>query len=188
MRTFPSRPVAAIALGVAAAGLVASAVSAGRAPTITQTSIAGVKLGMTMAQAKAVLGKPVERSVGTFDNPGQPDNWTRLAFTKREVSVYFQQGNPRAVMVTTWNKSDRTAAGIGPCSPRSKVKKAYGSTLKQSKHTDPGGGYTVGGHLFIGFDSAPGVQAPAVTAVGLFGSEAGPGFAAFVTLSDENCT
>jgi hypothetical protein len=128
------------------------------------------------------------RSVGTFDNPGQPDNWTRLAFTKREVAVYFQQGNPRAVMVTTWNKTDRTAAGIGPCTARAKVKQAYGNSLKQSKHTDPGGGFTLGSHLFIGFDSTPGVQAPIVTAIGLFGSEAGPGFAAFVTLSDENCT
>jgi len=187
MQSVLSRLVAAITLVGLAAGIAAVAVSAGRTSTISQTSIAGVKLGMTMAQAKAVLGKPVERSTGTFDNPGQPDNWIRLAFTKRDVSVYFKQGNPRAVMVTTWNKSDRTAAGIGPCSPRAKVKKAYGSALKQSSHTDPGFGYTVGSHLFIGYDGPPGASVPNVTAIGLFGPTAGLGYATFVTLSEENC-
>jgi hypothetical protein len=139
-----------------------------------------------MAQAKALLGKPVERSVGTFDNPGQPDNWIRLAFAQREVSVYFEQGNPHAVMITTWNKADRTAAGVGPCTPRAKAKKAYGSALKQSKHTNPGGGYTLGNHLFVGFDSAPPTQAPNVTAIGLF-SGAVAAYAGFVTLSEQNC-
>src|SRR5579862_5532627 len=103
MHTFPSRLVAATAVGALAAGIAASA-SAGPRPTITQTSIAGVELGMTRAQAKAALGKPFQQSVGTFDNPGQPDDWTRLSFPKREVSVYFKQGNLGAIMVTTWNR------------------------------------------------------------------------------------
>jgi len=186
MHSVGSRLAAAITLAGLAAGIAAGAVTAGRAPTITQASIAGVKLGVTMAQAKALLGRPVQRSVGTFDNPGQPDNWIRLAFPKREVSVYFEQGNPHAVMVTTWNKTDLTAAGIGPCTPRAKAKKVYGTALKPSKHTDPGGGYTLGGHLFIGFDSPPATAAPGVTAIGLFGSTVAS-YAGFVTLSEANC-
>jgi hypothetical protein len=187
MQSRGRRLVAAICFGLLAAAIAAGMGSAGSSPTITQTSIAGVKLGMTMAQAKATLGKPVQRSAGTFDNPGQPDSWTRLAFPRREVSVYFIQGNPHAVMVTTWNKSDRTAAGIGPCSPRATVKKAYGSTLKQSSHAPAGFGYTLGSHLFIGYDAMPPTPSPTVTAIGLFGPTAGLGYATFVTLSDENC-
>jgi hypothetical protein len=179
-----SRIVVALLVVAVAAGAAAEA-SLATAPTITQSSIAGVRLGVTMAQAKALLGKALQRSVGTHDNPGQPDNWIRVASDSREVAVYFEKGDAHAVMVTTWNSSDRTAAAIGPCSPRGTVKKAYGSALKQSSHTDKGGGYTLGKHLFIGYDSGFGL-APRVTAIGLYAPSVAE-FAAFVTLSEVNC-
>src|SRR5262245_54340834 len=102
-----------------AAVLVAAvpAVASEGIAAISQRSIAGVQLGMTKAQVVAVLGKPNSSSTGTHDNPGQPEDWARVVFPKRKVAVYFRDGSDGAVLVTTWNGSYKTAAGIGPCAP-----------------------------------------------------------------------
>jgi hypothetical protein len=187
MRSHRSRVAATIAVCGLVAGIASSVGSAGRSPSITSTSIAGVKLGATMAQAKAKLGKPSQRSIGTNDNPNQPDNWIRLSFPNREVSVYFLKGDPHAVMLTTWNKNDRTAVGVHPCMVRGKVLKAYGTAIKQSTHTGPKGGYTVGRNLYIGFDGPPSSPSQTVTAIGIHSTKVDEGYATFVTLSEENC-
>jgi len=82
---------------VVAAALVLTVAAAAAAPHgISQRSIAGVKLGMTKAQVKAILGSTSKRA-GTYDNPGQPDGWTALVSVKHKVSVYFEHGSNKAV-------------------------------------------------------------------------------------------
>jgi len=116
-----------ITLTVALAAVLASAASAtaSRPPAISQHAIAGIRLGMTKARAVALLGGGTTVRQGTFDNPGQPDGWTAVVSAKRKVAVYFEVGLDKAVMVTTWNRSYKTADGAGPCTPVLRLKKLY---------------------------------------------------------------
>ncbi len=171
--------------------------SAARSPAISQHAIAGIKLGMSGAQVMARLGKPSETRGGTFDNPGQPDGWTALVYSKKKVAVYFDadpQHLEKAIMVTTWNPAHRTATGAGPCTPIARLKKLYRSTIKPNPHnTAPDGtvyGYEVGKDLMFGADGAPPTPSDRVTAVGLYngaGGDSALGLAGFVTDSESNC-
>jgi hypothetical protein len=170
--------------------LVASA-SASAPRHFSQVSIAGLKLGMTKSQVKAVLGKAVTQS-GTYDNPGQPEGWRALVFPKAEVAAYFEKGRAGAVMVTTWNPAIRNSQGVGPCTKISKLKSIYGGSLKPSQHNiDPQGNvyaYTLGARLMLGADGAPPNPSKTVTAVGLYNGKPGfQGYAGFVTDSEQNC-
>jgi hypothetical protein len=107
--------------------LTASAASAGIKPSITPSSIAGAKLDLKASAYKKRFGKPVRKDVLRF-----PTNWTRLVFTKRRIGVYLNV-NGRAVVVTTWNKRDKTAEGIGPCSSIEEAKATYGSKFKPTE-------------------------------------------------------
>jgi hypothetical protein len=186
--------VAACALGVVAlTGAAAWAVSPA---AISQTSIVGMKLGMSASAVKTAVGGPAQNGRGTFDNPGAPDTYARVFFPKRKVAAYFEDGSDKAIIVTTWNKAYRTAAGVGPCSTLAQVKAAYRSTLKPSKNNiSPEGavfGYRVGKNLLFAFDARPPTPSPTVTAVGLYNGGAPVkdntlGFAGFVTLSEPNC-
>jgi serine/threonine-protein kinase len=147
------RPIAAVviavALGVAAAwgafdrgGVPPATASAG----VTQSSIAGVHLGMTIPQVKRLLRIPWRQDV--FSAPGFPT----LIFHEREVSVYFDGTRPRAIIVTTWNPAYRIAGGVGPCSKLADAKRAFGSALKPSRWNTQHGrvyGYTLGQNLFL---------------------------------------
>jgi hypothetical protein len=186
--------LATCTLGVVAlTGAAAWAVSPA---AISQTSIGGVKLGMSASAVKTAVGGHAQDGRGTFDNPGQPDTYARVFSPKRKVAAYFEDGADKAIIVTTWNKAYRTAAGVGPCSTLAQVKAAYRSTLKPSKHNmAPDGtiyGYVVGKNLLFGFDGRPPNPSPTVTAVGLYNGSAPIkdntlGFAGFVTLSEPNC-
>ncbi len=188
----------ALTAGVAALLAVAAALPAGatRPPAISQSAIAGIKLGMSGAQVIARLGKPSETRNGTYDNPGQPDGWTALVYAKLKVAVYFQNAPNdlrKAVMVTTWNPAYRTAAGAGPCTPIARLKTLYRSTVRPNPHNMIGStiyGYLVGKNLAFGADGAPPNPSKRVTAVGLFNGAAGDsavGYAGFVTDSEANC-
>jgi hypothetical protein len=183
--------VAACALGVVAVAGAAWAVSP--AP-ISQASIAGMKLGMSASSIRKAVGGQAQSGRGTFDNPGAPDTYARVFFPKRKVAAYFEDGTDEAIIVTTWNKAFRTAAGVGPCSTLAQVKAAYRSTLKPLPPTPDGGiyGYRVGKNLLFGFDGRPPTPSHTVTAVGLYDGSAPTkdntlGFAGFVTLSEPNC-
>lgn len=162
-------------------------VGAAPRPGLTQSSIAGVKLGMSKAQVKAILGAAKKQS-GTYDNPGQPD-WTALVFAAPEVSVYFDKGSDKAIMVTTWSNAIKTAQGAGGCTNLSKLKQLYPGKLKPTNvNQGKAGAYILGKHLVFGFDGPPGYPSKTVTAVGLFdGTKAMTNYASFVTLSEENC-
>ena len=169
------------------------AAGAASSTAITQTSIRGAKLGLSASAYKQLLGRPVSRVRGTPGNPGQPEDWSRLVFSQRKLSVYFVDGLPGATMVTTWNKSYRTAAGIGPCSTVKRLKAVYGSRLKPSKFSSQGGvtyAWTVGRNLIFASNDHRIVEV-----VGLFdGSDPAvsqPGgslsYAGFIALSETRC-
>ncbi len=135
------------------AALGASVASAGTKPSITPSSIAGAKLGLKASAYKKLFGKPVRKDVLRF-----PTHWTRLVFTKRRIGVYL---NPkgRAVVVTTWNRKDKTAEGVGPCSSIDELKTRYGDALHHDQwatfgdnDSDPSNdvvyAYTVGKLIF----------------------------------------
>lgn len=150
---------------LSASVLVANAFAA-PAATIEPTSIAGAKLGLRADAYKRLFGTPVQKG-----GPAFPKNYTRLVFTKRKVAVHFDPGG-KAVEVSTWSASDKTAAGIGPCSSIHELEAAYGSKLKPSVPNTLGKrvyAYTVGKLLFAatGRDPKP-RPSKHVTAVALY--------------------
>jgi len=146
-------PIAAAVLAVAVAAAAAWGLldrgaprPATAPPAVTQSSIAGVHLGMTIPQVKRLLGSPWRQDV--FSAPGYPT----LIFHERDVSVYFDGKRPRAIIVTTWNRDYRIAGGVGPCSKLADAKRAFGSALKPSRWNTQHGrvyGYTLGQNLFL---------------------------------------
>jgi hypothetical protein len=155
-----------VAVAVASASVLVAAAFAAPAATITQTSIAGAKLGLHASAYKRLFGTPVRKDVLRF-----PKNYTRLVFTKRRVAVFFA-ANGKAVEVTTWNSNDKTGVRIGPCSSVRELKAAYGSRLKQSEPNTLGKrvyAYTVGKLIFgaTGRDPKPG-PSKHVTAAALY--------------------
>jgi hypothetical protein len=149
------RPV--VAAAVAAAVAVVAALSLGFLPlrgsqppnaaaAVTQSSIAGVRLGMTIPQVKRLLGVPWRQDV--FSDPGFPV----VIFREREVSVYFDPQALRAIIVTTWNPAYKLIGGVGPCAKLAKAKHAFGDALKPSPFNTQHGdvyGYTLGQNLFV---------------------------------------
>ena len=122
---------------------------------ITQTSVAGARLGLHPSAYTRLFGKPVRKDVLRY-----PTNYTRLVFTKRKVAVIFPP-NGRAIEITTWNKADKTAKRIGPCSTIKQLKAVYGPKLKRSEPNTLNGkvyAYTVGKLIFgaAGRDPKPG--------------------------------
>ena len=144
--------------------------SAQKAIDITPDYIAGIKLGMTHAQARALLGKPVrvDRLEGGYD---------RLVSTRQKVEVYFRAGAKGVVVVTTWNRTLQTDEQVGPCSTVAALKAAYGSRLRAFRQAGKVIAYRLGNLVF----AAQGGRR--VNAVGL-----GRGTAAtYVTLNVTEC-
>jgi hypothetical protein len=172
---------------MASALAVPAALATTQPAAITPSSIAGAKLGLGKVAYLKLLGRPVRFQAAGGGNPTeggfqQPSNYSRLLFAKRGMYVYFQDGVPGAVEITTWNKAYRTAEGVGPCSTLAQVKAAYGSRLGR----DPGSivvkggktfGYIVGRSLIFSFPDSgahPLVPSEYVTAVALYdGSKPG---------------
>ena len=155
-------------IAVCIAGLSFVTAASAATVTITPHAIAGAKLGKGALVYKQVLGSRtrLETPPNGFTDP---DNFTRLVFPKRKMNVYFKDGVDRAVIITTWNKAYRTAAGIGPCSTVEELKQAYGSKLVPSKWNTQNGNtyvYTMGDRLFAAADLVH------VTAIGLYDSKA----------------
>lgn len=122
------------AFAVAAVGIVGYLTTRGEtpaadAPTITQTSIAGVKLGRLKAFYHQRFGGFKELELTEWDPP-----IPGLSFGGPQVGVYFRADGERADIITTWSKQHRTAAGIGPCSTLEEMKRAYGNAVRPSPH------------------------------------------------------
>ena len=112
------------------------------APTITQTSIAGVELGRLKAFYEQRFGGYKELELTEWDPP-----IPGLSFGAPQVGVYFRGDGERADIITTWSKQHRTAAGIGPCSTLEEMKRAYGNAVRPSPHAISPDGKTV--HAYV---------------------------------------
>jgi hypothetical protein len=159
---------------------------------ITQTAIAGAR-----------LGKPAAAYDRLFDEKGRKDFFNLPQFDvdifgDRGVSVSFERGVDKGIIVTTWNKAFKTADGIGPRSTIADAKATYGSRFKPDPHsTIKGQVYTfsLGKNLVFAANGKPPHPSTYVTAVALYdGSAPGAGenngtrsYAGFVAISETNC-
>jgi serine/threonine-protein kinase len=119
-----------------------------RPTTITQTSLAGGKLGDSNVALERLFGGGQKLQVQF------PADYSLLRQTLLEVTAFFVGTTDRAVELVSWNKADRTAEGIGPCSSLSDLKHAYGKRLRLVPNNH-GYGYTVGRHLFFAIGTPP---------------------------------
>jgi serine/threonine-protein kinase len=198
--------VVAVAAAVLAAAAVAATVafeSGGTeatetAPAISQSSIAGAHLGVTIPEVKKQFGIGWRQDVVT--GPGFPV----LIFQERQLAVYFDAERSSANIVTTWNPRYRTAAGVGPCSPIADAKAAYGSRFRPSPWNTQKGvvyGYVVKPNLFFTVGGLPGRLRDRIGVVALYDGDGpqndGAGvdvrggtlpFAGFIALSETQCT
>ena len=110
---------------VALSSLVLVGAAGATAPVlrITQTSIAGAKLGLPRtAYRKPFGGAPkVSQLEGGL---------TRLDYP-RNASVFFRSSGGGAIGIVVWGEQYRTAARVGPCSTAAQLKRAYGTRLRQ---------------------------------------------------------
>jgi serine/threonine-protein kinase len=189
----------AVLLAAAAGGVLATRDGAAPAPpvSITQSSIAGARLGLTQAAYKDLYGIGWRADVVT--EPGFPV----LIFQHRKEAIYFDPDTRRGIIVTTWNRNHRTAEGIGPCSTIADAKSAYGSALRPSRWNTIEGkvyAYLVGRNLLLAANALPPNPSTFVTAVALYDGDGprddGGGvdqhggtlpFAGFIALSESTC-
>ena len=120
-------------------------------PAITQSSIAGATLGRMQSYYKTHFGGWQARVLSETGFPS-------LAFQGPEVAVYFPADAQPAHIMTTWNKDNRTAVEIGPCSTVEEMKSAYGDAVQPTPlGTDPKDGsvhsYVVGDNLLFAIGS-----------------------------------
>jgi hypothetical protein len=155
-------------LTLAAAALVAvvPGALAGEGAAVTPASIAGARVGLTHAAYKRIFGPPA--TVEFLENA-----YSRLVFTRQKVEVYFHGKIDAGVVVGTWNRSDRTAEGIGPCSAVKALQDAYGARLARALVGGSFAGYRLGAIVFA-------VEAGRVRAISLKSSSA-PLFVAIAT-------
>ena len=152
-------------------------------PQITPTSIAGAALGLREADYKSLFG--VGWSTGTFDGPNYP---VSLLLRPPRVAVYFPRDGARAIEVTTWQKSFRTSAGVGPCSTIAELKSAYGNALEPSPNNTIDGkvyAYTVG-HIVFSANGAPPHPSTRVTSVAIYRGIP-RGWATYTAMHEPDC-
>ena len=182
-------PLTVLATAAVAVGGVLVARDADTPTTISQDAIAGARLGVTHGEFPEDWGTP-----GAILSLQEPPDHSKQVWDARKVAVYYdsaivgaiQNGTVGAVEITTWNKNDRTGAGVGPCSTVDELKAAYGARLKPVEANIQKGlvfGYTVGRKLF--FAVAANRTPPRVSAVALYSSPLE--FAGFNALNDGPC-
>jgi hypothetical protein len=156
---------ATIAATLVALGVLGVTSATAKAPAITQSAIAGAKLGLGPADYQSLLGTPGQLLHGTPGAPDSLDGYYRYRFAKRKMSVYFLSNEDKGVVITTWNKAYRTSAAVGPCTSIRRLKKVYGGRLKPSKFSTQNGvvhAYTLGKNLVFGSNNLRRVEVVAL--------------------------
>jgi serine/threonine-protein kinase len=150
--------VAGAAAVLAAAGAATAVVllTGGRANrvTITPASIGGARLGDSNLLVRTLWGSGQKLLMDT------PGTYVEVRQRRRNLGAYFVGTTDRVVELTTWNKADRTAEGIGPCSTLADLRRVYGERLTANPHnTNPQTGavygWTVGKHLLFSMGPPP---------------------------------
>jgi hypothetical protein len=117
------RPQCLLAAVVAAVALLAAPAGAATSHLITGSSLAGARLGLKQRDYTRVLGRLHFRTKFA-------GGLTRLEYAKGDVHVFVSRATGRGVGFFTAAEEYRTSAGIGPCSPVTKLQAAYGSRLR----------------------------------------------------------
>jgi hypothetical protein len=156
---------------------------------ITHTSIAGVKLGQQEKTYERLLGEPFQTEPAPGGGP-----YTRVVFERRKVAVYFFNGFDSGIEIVTWNKTDRSTTGIGPCSPIRALKAAYGTKVRPAPANTINGAayvYHAGNTLFAANGKPPHpskqITAVAIYAPALFANSRPAAYAGFFILNTPNC-
>jgi predicted Ser/Thr protein kinase len=178
----------AFAAVAAAAVLVAVFASHGHSSAlqtrvfITPRGFVNAPLGLKSNEYKAIFG------VGWREDVFVPPQFPVLYYFDRGIGIYFDHPGGSSIIMTTWNRHYRTAAGVGPCTSIGRLKAVYGNALRPSPdNTLHGKPYAyVIGHLIFGANGPPGHPSPTVTSVGVYRGTT-LSFAAFVTLSEPTC-
>jgi hypothetical protein len=184
-----------VAAGAALGAVLASQGGSPRVagpPEITQSSIDGAGLGRSAASYDARFGERGRKDV--FNMP----QFNVDIFGDRGVSVYFTKQLDKGIIVTTWNKNFKTAAGVGPCSTVADAKSVYGNRLTPSSQNVIKGkayAYLLGKNLVFAASGKPPHPSKYITAVALYdGGQPGVdlpfrarAFAGFVAISETSC-
>lgn len=125
---------AAALIALLAAGVFASSPAAGAG--ISESSIAGASLGQRARAYEHLFGKKQGNGIET------QTHFPYLTWYRRKIAIYFGPAGGGAILIDTWNKAYRTAAGVGPCTSFARLKKVYGKRLKPSRWNKAKGKYT----------------------------------------------
>ncbi|HEY2373024.1 MAG TPA: serine/threonine-protein kinase [Gaiellaceae bacterium] len=149
---------------------------------ITPRGFVNAPLGLKSDEYKAIFG------VGWREDVFVPPQFPVLYYFDRRIGIYFKQPGGSSIILTTWNKHYRTAAGVGPCTSIGRLKAVYGNALRPSPtNTLHGKTYAyIIGHLIFGANGPEGHPSRTVTAVGVYRGTT-LAYAAFVTLSEPTC-
>jgi tRNA A-37 threonylcarbamoyl transferase component Bud32 len=162
--------VAVLVAAAAVAAIVASSHGGATHVTITPTSIAGARLGDSNALIGQLWGGGLKLLMQT------PADYSVLTQRTRNLSAYFEGTTDKAVEITTWDKADRTAQGIGPCSTLADLRRVYGKRLKNSPNSTHNGvvyGWTVGKRLFFAMEFVPKGTPNQVRSVAIYSNDLG---------------
>ena len=149
---------------------------------ITPRGFVNAPLGLKETEYKAIFG------VGWREDVFVPPQFPVLYYFDRNFGIYFKKPGGPSIIMTTWNKHYRTAAGVGPCTPIRVLKNVYGNALQPSRASIVDGkvyAYTVGPVIF-GDNGPPGHPSSRVTSVGVYRGTS-LDYAAYVTLNEPTC-
>jgi hypothetical protein len=144
-----SRGRLALVAVLAAFGWLVMPATAEPTELVTATTIAGAPLGVAAAEYSRILGRP------SFTTR-LPRGVTRVTYKGGELHVFLRIG--RGVALSTSSDEYRTHAGIGPCSARADLLRAYGPRLKLVRRgvANRPIGYVLGRLFFAVFDERVG--------------------------------
>lgn len=149
---------------------------------ISPRGFTNAPLGLMADDYKAIFG------IGWREDRFVPPNFPVLYYFDRGFGIYFDRPGGKAIIMTTWNRHYRTAAGVGPCSTIARVKAVYGNALRPSRPNTVKGvvyAYRVGRVIFAA-NGPTGRPSKTVTAVGVYRGTT-LGYAGYVALSEPSC-
>jgi hypothetical protein len=139
------------ACGAVAALAVAGAASAADAPHVQRAIVPGqaigkVRLGMSLAQVRKVLGRPeavISRRKGVFGRERVEYSWN---FTEWRIMFEVGRGQSEAVSIRSSIRNEKTKEGIGVGTLQQRLERTYGIECADA-FQDQG---PFGGGTFIG--------------------------------------